>query len=202
MTRQSGWRFAALSGATLGIGGALAVPPSLASPPEIKMADNATQSAKTGSFASAAEAEAFLTHALPAVTAANPKYRSPGSDVDRRWLIREIAFRQGENGGVIVSTHESIEDYRSGALTSEGTHEASFAIDDVKISDEVTDDIAENGEKARGVMFRCVGAPCIQAVWSGAKSVGAWTDVSIQDATQRKLVFAAFLALQRKAGPP
>ena len=199
MMRQHCWGPAALLCTAAWIGQALAIPPH-ASPLEIKTADNVTKSEAAGSLASASEAEAFLTRALPAATAANPKYRSPGSEVERRWLTKEIAFRQGEKGGVIVSTHELFEDYRAGALTSEGTHEATFEIDDVRISDEVSDDVAENGAKARGVMFRCVGAPCIQATWSGAKSVSASTDIYVQDASQRQRILAAFQALQRDAG--
>lgn len=161
------------------------------------MADNAAESATVGPFASPAGAEAFLTRILPAATAANPKYRSPGGDVESRWLVNAITFQERENGGVVVSTHESTEEYRGGALTSTGTHDATFAIDDVKIAEETADDVAENGEKARSVMFRCVGAPCIQAVWSGAKSVSASTDISIQDPAQREQILAAFQALQR-----
>ena len=111
-----------------------------------------------------------------------------------------IAFRRGEKGGVIVWSQESIEDYRASALTSEGTHEATFEIDDVRLSVEVSDDVAENSENARGVMFRCIGAPCIQAIWSGAKSVSASTDIYVQDASQRHRILAAFQALQRDAG--
>ena len=51
--------------------------------------------------------------ALPAATAANPKYRSQGSDLERRWLTKEIEFHRGENGGLTVSTRESFEDYRA-----------------------------------------------------------------------------------------
>ena len=199
MTRRLCWGLAALLFTTAWTGQALAIPPH-ASPAEIKTADNATKAAAAGSFASPSEAEAFLTRALPAATAANPKYRSPGSEVERRWLTKEIAFRRGEKGGVIVSTHELIEDYRASALTSEGTHEATFEIDDVRLSDEVSDDVAENGGNARGVMFRCIGAPCIQAIWSGAKSVSASTDIYVQDASQRHRILAAFQALQRDAG--
>jgi hypothetical protein len=201
MMRWLGWRLTALPFATLLLGAALAIPPSLASPQEAKTAHAAMKSAAAGSFASRTEAERFLTRALPAATAANPKYRSPGSDLERRWLTREIAFHERENGGVAVSTRETFEDYRAGALTSEGTHEATFAIDDVSISDEVADDVAEDGGKARGVMFSCLGPPCIQAVWSGAKSVSASTDVYVQDAAKRHRILAAFRALQRKVHP-
>ncbi len=97
---------------------------------------------------------------------------------------------------------EAIEDYRGGALSSRGTPEATFAIDGVRIALETASDVAENGEQAGAVMFRCVGAPCIRADWSGQKSMGASTDIYIQDATHRQRIFAAFQALQRKADLP
>ncbi len=201
MTRRLYRGLAALLSVTLGIGSAAAISPALASPPQTKTADNVVKSAPADPFASASQAEIFLRRALPAATAANPKYRSPGSGLERRWLTKQIAFHRGDKGGVIVSTRETFADYRAGALTSEGTHEATFAIDDVKISEEVTDDVAESGGKARGVLFRCVGAPCIQAVWSGAKSVSASTDIYVQDAARRNQVLAAFRALRRKTDP-
>ena len=87
---------------------------------------------------------------------------------------------------MIVSTDEDIEDYRDGSLSSRGTHEATFAIDDVTVSPETSDqDTTESGEKAMGVIFRCVGAPCIEAVWDGQKSMSAWTDIYVQDAKSR-----------------
>jgi hypothetical protein len=161
---------------------------------EVQMADNLVPT-----FASRTDAEAFLSGALPAATAANPKYRTPGTDYDRRWLIKTITFSQAEGGGVIVSADEDFEDYRDGALVSRGTHQASFAIDDVRISPETADDVSEKGEKALGVLFQCVGAPCIRAVWDGHPSVSARTDIYIQDSNQRERILSAFRALQEKA---
>jgi len=149
-------------------------------------------------FASRADAEAFLAHALPAATAANPKYRTPGADYDRRWLIKSITFPRTEGGGVVVSIDETFEDYRDGALNSQGTHQARFAIDDVTISPETTDDISEKGEKAQGVLFQCVSAACIHAVWDGKPSLSARTDVYVQEANLRHRILSAFRALQEK----
>ena len=124
-----------------------------ASASEVKLAD-------AQAFASKAEAEAFLSRAVPAATAANPEYRSPGKDVATRWLVKTIAFRESQSGGLIVSTDEDIEEYRSGSLMSRGTHQATFPIDDVTVSQETSDqDTTESGEKAIGVIFRCVVAP-------------------------------------------
>jgi hypothetical protein len=151
-------------------------------------------------FASKAEAEAFLSRAVPAATAANPVYRSPGKDVAMRWLTKTIAFRQSQRGSLTVSTDEDIEDYRDGSLKSRGTHQATFPIDDITVSLETSDqDTTESGEKAMGVIFRCVGAPCIDAVWDGQKSTSAWTDIYLQDAGSRNQILAAFHALQRGA---
>jgi hypothetical protein len=168
---------------------------------QIVKADNAPP-ATVDSFKSKSEAEAFLAGAVPAATAANPKYRSPDSDVATRWLTKTVGFKDNGNGGIGVSTDESAEDYRNGARTAQRTHQAEFAIDDVAISEETADDFAETGNKARGVMFKCVAAPCIDAVWSGEKSTSAWTDVYIQDEAQRRRILGAFRLLQqRKAAP-
>jgi hypothetical protein len=161
---------------------------------EVQMADDLVPK-----FASQRDAEAFLSDALPAATAANPKYRTPGTDYDRRWLVRTITFSRAEGGGVIVSADEDFEDFRDGALVSRGTHQASFAIDDVKISPEAADDVSEKGEKALGVLFQCVGAPCIRAVWDGHPLASARTDIYIQDSNQRERILSAFRALQEKA---
>ncbi len=160
---------------------------------EVQMADNSA-----AEFASQTDGEAFLSDTLPAATAANPKYRTPATDYDRRWLIRTIAFPRAEGGGVVVSFDESADDYRHGALVSQGTHQAQFAVDDVTISPETTDDESEKGEKALGVLFQCVGAACIHAVWDGKPSLSARTDIYVQDANQRDRVLSAFRALQEK----
>ena len=200
--RGSDRRFRAPLGAMFVIGAAWSISSSPATPGEINMADNAAKPAAAGSFASKSEAEAFLARALPAATDANPKYRSPGSDIETRWLTKKISFKDNESGGVVVSTAESVEDYRADALSAQRTHAATFAIDDVAISEETADDHAENGEKARGVLFTCVGAPCIETVWSGEKSTSASTDIYLQDETQRRQIFDAFGALQEKSASP
>ena len=139
-------RFAAALG--LGVIASACLAPAWAS--EVKMADS-----DDASFASKAEAEAFLSRAIPAATAANPKYRSPGEDVLTQWLTKSVSFREAQGGGVIVSTHETNDQYRNGALVKPGTHEATFAIDDVTVSLETSDqDVTEDGEKAKGVLFR------------------------------------------------
>ncbi len=164
-----------------------------ASASDLKLADNARQT-----FADAAEHEAFLAHALPAATAASPAYRTPGTDYDRRWLIQSIAFRHGEGGGLIVSIKETFEDYRNGAVSSHGAHDAEFALDSVAISLETTDDLTRSGEKAEGVVVKCIDAPCIEQVWYGKKSIGPQTDIYVQDKKQRERILAAFQSLQKR----
>src|SRR5271157_743588 len=118
---------------------AAGAPPSVldVTPLEVKVADTAVPS-----FASEADAAAFLSDALPAATAANPKYHTPGTDYDRRWLIKTVEFSRGENG-VIVAMDEAFEDYRNGALVSRGAHQATFALNDVAIAPETTEDLAD-----------------------------------------------------------
>jgi hypothetical protein len=188
-------RFAAPLLATFGLSAISAVSIAAITASELKLADAAAQS-----LASRADAEAFLSQAVPTATSANPKYRSTGKIEATRWLTKTIVFRQSQGGGVIVSTDEDIENYRDGSLSSRGTHEATFAIDDVTVSPETSDqDTTESGEKAMGVIFRCVAAPCIEAVWDGKKSMSAWTDIYVQEAKSREQILAAFQALQKRA---
>ncbi len=182
--------FAVLAVSLLGFDAVASATSSSSAPLRIQMAEAAVQP-----FASKADAEAFLSDAVPAATAANPKYRTPGADTERRWLTRKIEFSRSD-GGAIVSIDEIFEDYRNGALASRGAHQAKFVIDDVAISLETTDDVAETGAKAQGVLFRCVGQPCIGAVWDGQKSVSASTDIYIQEDMRREQILAAFQALQ------
>jgi hypothetical protein len=187
--------YAARLVAAFGLSAILPVSITTASASEVKLADDAQV------FASRAEAEAFLSRAVPAATAANPEYRSPGKDVATRWLVKTIAFRESQSAGPIVSTDEDIEEYRSGSLMSRGTHQATFPIDDVTVSEETSDqDTTQSGEKAVGVIFRCIVAPCIQAVRNGQKSTSAWTDIYLQDAASRNQILAAFQALQKSGG--
>jgi len=149
------------------------------------------------SFASAAEAEAFLAEALPAATAANPKYHTPGVEMARRWLTKTITFRNGPSG-VVVASDETFEDYRGDVRALQGTHQVEFAIDDLAITLETTADLTPTGERAQGVLFKCLGPPCIHAVWNGEASVRGSTDFYIHDPAQRDAILAAFKTLQTK----
>lgn len=176
--------------------GEFSTPSTAEAPLEVQMADNSAPP-----FASQAHAEAYLSEALPAATAANPKYRTPGTDYDRRWLTKSITFSAADDGGVAMSSDEVFEDYRNGAIASRGTHETRLALGDVEISLETADDLTEHGEKALGILFKCVGAACIHAVWDGKPSLSDRTDIYIQDAGQREKILSAFHALQKGATP-
>jgi len=167
--------------------------PMVAASTQVRMAENSVST-----FAAQAQAEAFLSKALPTATAANPKYRTPGTDYDRRWLIKTVAFSRADDGGVVVSLGEDFDDYRNGALVSRGSHQARFALREVAISVETADDLSEHGQKAQGILFRCLGAPCVHAVWDGKPSVSARTDIYIQDAAERQKILSALQALQKK----
>jgi hypothetical protein len=159
--------------------------------------------ADNGEFASKEEAQAFLTKALPLATADNPKYRS-GEGALTQWLTREIAFGPGKTAkGVSVAMKEDILEFRNGAQSATGTHEVQFAIEDVQIS-ELTDskDLTENGDKAVGVIFRCISGKCIAGKWSGAPTPADWSDISIQDSSLRAKILAAFQMLKRAADEP
>jgi hypothetical protein len=213
--RESGRRFRVPLWVAFVIGAAWSISSSPATPGEIIMADDAAKPAVSEAFTSKSETEAFLARALPAATATNPKYRSPGSDGETQRITMQISFKAGVSRGVVASIFESVRDYRSGALR---THRATLGIDDVAITEETTDDLAENGEKARGVLFTCVGARCIEdqsdedihlgstpalrPVLRLETTMSASADVYLQDETQRRQIIGAFRALQAKSASP
>ncbi len=147
-------------------------------------------------FATPAEAKAYLIKTLPEAVAANPKYRAKATGVITLWTLKSIAFNVMDDRSIEVATDETYDEIKHGAVRP-GTHHARFPIDDVKVEDEVSDwDTTESGGEARGVIFRCKGAPCVHAVWDGQESMSAWTDIYIQDSETRERVIAAFRALK------
>lgn len=162
---------------------------------------NAQSRIQNVEFVTKDEAEAFLAKALPEATAANPKYRAADGGLTQ-WLTRRIVFGPGASpSGVAVEMKEDVLQFRDGRQTSKGTHEVRFLIEDVQIS-ELADsaDLTENGEKARGIIFRCNSGKCIEAKWDGAPAPSDWSDISIQDPAMRAKILAAFQALKRLAG--
>ena len=159
-------------------------------------AESETNVAEPPAFATPAEAEDYLTKAVPDAVAANPKYRSKDTGVVTHWMVHSIVFGKTDDGSVEVSTDESFDEYRKDKMES-GTHHARFAVDEVTIEPEVSvHDVTESGKDALGVIFRCKGAPCIHAIWNGNPSMSAWTDIYIQDDATRERILAAFRALK------
>ena len=163
---------------------------------------NTASSAETA-FATKAEAEAFLTKALPEVTAANPRYRAPGGDIETRWLTKAITFSPSADRGVWIATHEAVLDYRGDAVVREGSHDAAFAIDSIDVAlIAASGEIVDKLDAAAGVLFKCRGAPCIETDRDGVKSMDAATDISVADPVALARIAAAFRALQRGSGLP
>lgn len=163
---------------------------------------NTASSAETA-FATKAEAEAFLTKALPEVTAANPRYRAPGGDIETRWLTKAITFSPSADRGVWIATHEAVLDYRGDAVVREGSHDAAFAINSINVAlIAASGEIVDKLDAAAGVLFKCRGAPCIETDRDGVKSMDAATDISVADPVALARIAAAFRALQRGSGLP
>jgi hypothetical protein len=181
---------------------AFAPPFARAEASKLVIAENVSAAKPQDSFASKAEAEAYLAHALLAATAANASYKAANSDIATRWLTKAIMFRAAD-GGIVVSMNEEVLDYRGDALVREGTHDTEFAIDatDVALIDE-SGAIVGNLVAAEGVLFKCRGAPCIQTARDGQKSVEAATDISIDDLGERGRIYSAFRALLNDSGVP
>lgn len=151
------------------------------------------------SFSSRKDAEAFLSHSLPLATAGNPKYRGDGGALTQ-WLTKSVVFGANPNG-ISVQMSEEVLEFRNGARSATGTHHAQFQIEDVEIAElKDSPDLTEDGEKTRGIIFRCVSGKCIAAKWNGVESPADWTDISIQDETLRAKILAAFQTLKRAVG--
>ena len=202
MTHGKGPLLAAF--ALLSIGAAaLAGAAEAAAPPKAPtaMPDAFLHAAQASEFLTKEEAETFLVKALPLATAGNPKYRGENGALTQ-WLTREVVFGPGAlPNGILVTMKEDILEFREGRQSATGSHDVSFSIEDVQIS-ELTDgtEVTENGDKAFGVIFRCNAGKCIDAKWNGVPTPSEWSDISIQDKDMRLKVLAAFQALKRFAG--
>jgi hypothetical protein len=148
-------------------------------------------------FTSRAQAQNYLAAELPRATAANPKYRTLSDGTVSRWLTQEVRF--GDNNS--VEMRERYTQTRDGK-TIPGTHEATFSLADVEISD-LTEagDVTPQGAPARGVLFQCRTPGCVAAKWSGQPSKADKTDISLQDDATRARVLAAFRYLKTSVGP-
>ena len=147
-------------------------------------------------FASRAQAMAYLSAALPKASSENPKYTTKRDGTVSRWLTDEVSFATQADGAVEVMTRERYTQTQGGK-TEASTHEARFSLADVAVEDYVADgDATPAGAPARGVIFRCAKAGCIAANWGGAPSRADKSDIYIQDEATRAKVLAAFRRLQ------
>lgn len=138
-----------------------------------------------------AEGEEFLSRILPLAAAANPKYRSGDSSDLWTWLINSVRFSPGSDPQVTISEQAIVS--RNGAQAAVHTHEVTFAIEDVHITEYgYPADKTENGEKAVGVMFKCRAGKCIKATWDGATSASDATDLYVYDEKTREQILKAF----------
>lgn len=148
--------------------------------------------------ANRAEAEEFLSRILPLMAAANPKFRSGDSRDLWAWLINSVRFSPSSDPkGVALTMNEQAFVSHDGAQAAVHTHEVTFAIADVHVSEYAYPaDTTENGEKAVGVMFKCRDGKCIKATWDGATSASDATDLYVYDATTRGQILRAFALLR------
>jgi len=175
--------------------------PARARPPfELWAPDNLKQAIEMTDFMSKADAEAYLRRMLPIATADNPKYRSPGSDVETRWITKSIAFESPPGGGApTVSMIEEILEYTNGAVGPPGAHTARFSMQDMNVTLRTdSTDVTDKGEKAIGIIFNCKAGPCVDSNYKGDVSKAPWTDIYIQDKDMREAILKAFQTL---AGP-
>jgi hypothetical protein len=170
----------------------------LAQPPiELWTPYNLRQAIEMTDFTSKADAEAYLRRMLPIATADNPKYRSPGSDVETRWITKSIAFESPPGGGApIVSMIEEILEYTNGAVGPPGAHTARFSMQDMNVTLRTdSTDVTDKGEKAIGIIFNCKAGPCVDSNYKGDVSKAPWTDIYIQDKDTRESILKAFQLL-------
>jgi hypothetical protein len=84
-----------------------------------------------------------------------------------------------------------------GGKTTEGSHEAAFALNAVTVS-EFTEpgDVTPAGDSALGILFTCAKPGCVAAHWGEAASRADKTDISVQNPQTRADLLAAFRRLQ------
>jgi len=147
-------------------------------------------------FATRAQAMHYLATALARATAQNPKYTAKTDGTVSQWLTDEVVFATDAAGAVTVTMRESYTQTQAGKADP-GTHEASFSLADVEITDfTAPHDLTPQGEPARGLIFTCAKPGCIAAAWSGAASRADKSDIYIQDDATRARILAAFRRLQ------
>lgn len=146
-------------------------------------------------FATRAQAMDYLAGALPAATAANPKYLTKADGTVSQWLTESVHFEEA-GGGVTVTMRERFTQTQGGK-TTEGKHDAEFALNEVTVS-EFTEpgDVTPAGDPALGILFTCAKPGCVAAHWGEAASRADKTDISVQNPQTRADLLAAFRRLQ------
>jgi len=147
-------------------------------------------------FATRAQAMDYLARALPAATAANPKYLTKADGTVSQWLTESVAFATGADGAVTVTMRERFTQTQGGK-TTEGKHDAAFALSEVTVS-EFTEpgDVTPAGDPALGILFTCAKPGCVAAHWGEAASRADKADISLQNPETRAKLLAAFRRLQ------
>ena len=111
-----------------------------AAPPKAvtAMPDASFRAAQPSEFPTKEAAEAFLVKNLPLATAGNPKYRGANGALTQ-WLTKEVVFGPGASpNGISVAMKEDILEFRDGRQTATGTHDLTFHLEDVQISELTT----------------------------------------------------------------
>src|SRR5205807_7078859 len=81
------------------------------------------------SFASRAQAMAYIADALPKASRANPDYVTKSDGTVSRWLTDDVRFTSQSGGAVEIEMRESYTQTKDGK-TSPGRHEAKFSLAD------------------------------------------------------------------------
>jgi hypothetical protein len=146
-------------------------------------------------FATRAQAMDYLAGALPAATAENPKYLTKADGTVSQWLTESVGF--AEAAGVVTVTMRERFSQTQGGKTTEGKHDAAFALSEVTVS-EFTEpgDVTPAGDPALGILFTCAKPGCVAAHWGDAASRADKTDISVQNPETRAKLLAAFRRLQ------
>ena len=160
-------------------------------------------SAEDQTFISRAAAESYIAHALPAATAANPKYKDPNGDLETQWLTQSVTFGKSREGGIQLHMRELVLKYRGDKVVSKGIHSADFPIDVTGvglISAAWTQ--VDLLDAAVGILFKCPNDPCIGTHRDGKASIEQQTDITISDRAMLAKLYSAFRALLQSSGLP
>jgi hypothetical protein len=147
-------------------------------------------------------AQAFIAQTLPVATAANPKYRSGDAAELSIWLTKSVRFiSAATTRGITVEMDEQALIFNGGVQTATNTHDVSFALADVQVSEyRYPHDTTENGEPALGILFKCNTGKCVRSKWNGAQSSKDQTDLYLYNAADRARLLKAFEILKAAAG--